>query len=106
MTIAADSSSSNPPSPDPPGDDPPASPWFVYMLRCDDDSLYTGVTTDLERRCGQHNKGSASRYTRSRLPVVLVYQEEQADRSAALKRELRIKALTRRQKESLIRPAE
>jgi len=80
--------------------------WFVYILRCDDGSLYTGITNDLERRLEQHNAGTASRYTRSRLPVELVYQEEQDNRSVATKRELEIKALTRQEKELLIRGAE
>ncbi len=80
----------------------PDKTWFVYILRCADDSLYTGITNDLERRCNQHNAGTASRYTRSRLPVEMVYQEEQDSRSDALKRELKIKALSRKQKESLI----
>jgi UV DNA damage endonuclease len=78
--------------------------WFVYLLRCADGSLYTGITNDLPRRVEQHNAGIASRYTRSRLPVVLVYQEAQASRSLALKRELAIKALSRQAKELLIRP--
>ena len=77
--------------------------WFVYMLRCADGSLYTGITNDVERRCQQHAAGTASRYTRGHLPTVLVYQETQADRSEASKRESAIKALTRQQKESLIR---
>lgn len=77
--------------------------WFVYLLRCADDSLYTGITNDVERRCQQHNAGTASRYTRSRLPVELVYRESQASRSLALKRELAIKRLTRQKKEALIR---
>ena len=76
--------------------------WYVYILRCADGSLYTGITTDLDRRCKQHNAGTASRYTRSRLPVELVYQEARDSQSEALKRELEIKALTRQQKESLI----
>ncbi len=76
----------------------PAEPWYVYMLRCRDGSLYTGITTDLNRRCAQHNRGVASRYTRIRLPTVLVYQENQPSRSLALKREAAIKALSRRQK--------
>jgi len=67
--------------------------WFDYIIRCADGSLYTGITTDLKRRCNQHNAGTASRYTRSRLPVRLVYHEIQATRSLALKRELAIKAL-------------
>ena len=77
--------------------------WFVYILRCADGSLYTGITNDLTRRLKQHAAGTASRYTRSRLPAVLVYQEAQGSRSLALKRELAIKALSRGSKESLIR---
>ena len=77
--------------------------WFVYILCCDDGSLYTGITNDLTRRGEQHNAGTASRYTRSRLPVLLVYQEAQGNRSVATKRELEIKALSRQEKESLIR---
>jgi UV DNA damage endonuclease len=79
--------------------------WFVYLLRCADGSLYAGITNDLPRRCEQHNAGTASRYTRSRLPVALVYQEPQGSRSLALKREAAIKALSRQEKESLIRLA-
>ncbi len=79
--------------------------WFVYILRCADGTLYTGITNDLIRRCEQHNAGTASRYTRSRLPVELVYQEAQGNRSVATKREIEIKALSRQQKESLIRAA-
>jgi len=81
------------------------APWFVYLLRCADGSLYTGITNDLPRRLEKHNAGTASRYTRSRLPVILVYQEALASRSLALKRELAIKALSRQAKELLIRSA-
>jgi predicted GIY-YIG superfamily endonuclease len=77
--------------------------WFVYILRCADRSLYTGVTKDVKRRCRQHNDGIASRYTRSRRPTKLVYQEVQPGGSSALKREAAIKALTRREKLVLIR---
>ena len=77
--------------------------WFLYLVRCADGSLYTGITNDVPRRCQQHNAGTASRYTRSRLPVELVYQESQASRSVALKRELAVKAMSREEKESLIR---
>ena len=79
-----------------------AERWFVYILRCADGSLYTGITNDLERRVEQHNAGTASRYTRSRLPVTLEYQEEAKTKGAALKRELAIKALSREAKEKLI----
>ena len=84
---------------------PPGIRWFVYLLRCADGSLYTGIAKDVDRRCQQHNAGTASRYTRSRLPVVAVYREAHASRSLALRREAAIKALSRRQKETLIRLA-
>ncbi|MGA2256630.1 MAG: UV DNA damage repair endonuclease UvsE [Thermoguttaceae bacterium] len=80
--------------------------WFVYLLRCVDGSLYTGITNDVPRRLKQHNAGTASRYTGSRLPAVLVYQEAQASHSHALKRELAIKGLSRQEKESMIRAAD
>jgi predicted GIY-YIG superfamily endonuclease len=79
--------------------------WFVYILRCADGTLYTGITKDLARRIQQHNAGTASRYTRSRRPVKLVYQEPQRSQSLALRREAAIKKLTRRQKLALIREA-
>lgn len=82
---------------------PSGEEWFVYMLRCADGSLYTGITKDLKRRCRQHNAGTASRYTRSRLPVNLVYQETRHNRSSALKREAEIKAMTRPGKLTLIK---
>ena len=80
----------------------PDRQWFVYLLRCADDSLYTGITIDVNRRCEQHNAGTASRYTRGRRPARLVYQETHPSRSLALKRELAIKALSRQEKKSLI----
>ena len=75
--------------------------YWVYMLRCRDGSLYTGSTTDVERRCALHNAGKGAKYTRSRLPVELIYQEPAADRSAALRREAAIKRMTHRQKWAL-----
>jgi predicted GIY-YIG superfamily endonuclease len=81
----------------------PDSLWIVYMLRCGDASLYTGISTDVIRRCKQHNAGTASRYTRSRRPVRLAYQEVHPNQSSALKREAAIKAMTRRQKLVIIR---
>jgi predicted GIY-YIG superfamily endonuclease len=82
---------------------PSGGQWFVYMVRCADGSLYTGIAKDVARRCQQHNNGTASRYTRSRLPVVLVYQEAQPDQSTALKREAAIKAMDRREKLAMAR---
>lgn len=78
--------------------------WFLYLLECRDGTLYTGVTTDLARRFRQHQQGKASRYTRSRLPVVLVYQEPCRDRSTALRRELAVKKLDRVAKLGLVTP--
>jgi predicted GIY-YIG superfamily endonuclease len=76
--------------------------WFVYMVRCADGSLYTGITKDVARRCQQHNTGTASRYTRSRRPVKLVCQEDHPSQSSALKREAAIKTMTRREKLTMI----
>ncbi|HET6837469.1 MAG TPA: GIY-YIG nuclease family protein [Gemmatimonadales bacterium] len=75
--------------------------WIVYLARCRDGSLYTGITTDPERRLKQHNQGLGGAYTRSRLPVTLVYHELAESRSHALRRERAIKALTRAAKEAL-----
>jgi putative endonuclease len=74
---------------------------YVYLLRCADESLYCGWTTDVERRVAAHSAGTASRYTRSRLPVELAAVIEVADRSAALKEEARIKRLPRSEKLAL-----
>ncbi len=77
--------------------------WFVYIARCGDGSLYTGVTTDPDRRESVHNTGRGGAYTRSRRPVRLVYREPAVDRSAALRREAAIKRLDRQQKETIVR---
>ncbi|MDD5085106.1 MAG: GIY-YIG nuclease family protein [Candidatus Omnitrophica bacterium] len=76
--------------------------WCVYILKCHDKSLYTGVTNDLEERFKKHNSGKGARYTRSRLPVILVYRESCRTKSKALVREARIKTLTRKEKLALI----
>ena len=81
---------------------PSFSLWFVYIVRCGDHSLYTGVTTDVPRRVRQHNAGTASRYTRTRLPVELTYWEKAGSHGAALQREVAIKRLSRSAKEQLI----
>lgn len=77
--------------------------YYVYILCCGDGTLYTGYTDDPERRVKVHNAGKGAKYTRSRLPVELVYQEECEDKSTALRRERAIKALTRDQKIKLIK---
>jgi putative endonuclease len=75
---------------------------YCYILECADGTYYTGWTADPERRLAQHNKGTASRYTRSRLPVKLVYLEAQTDRRTAMKREIAIKKMGRRGRKKLI----
>lgn len=76
--------------------------WKVYILRCGDGSLYTGITKDISARLEQHRSGKGAKYTRGRGPLELVYSEECPDHSAALRRELQIKALPRAEKEKLI----
>ena len=76
--------------------------YQVYILRCGDGTLYTGITNDLPRRLAVHSSGRGAKYTRGRLPVELVWHEEQPDKSAALRRELQIKALSRAEKLRLI----
>ena len=76
---------------------------FVYILRCADNTLYTGWTNDLKKRLATHNAGRGARYTRVRRPVKLVYWEPVVDRAAALKRELQIKRLSRAKKDILVR---
>ena len=80
--------------------------WTVYILRCGDGTLYTGCTNDLPRRVACHQSGRGAKYTRSRLPVSLAYQEAAEDKSAALRRERAIKGLTRQQKLALIQRKE
>jgi putative endonuclease len=76
--------------------------YYVYLLRCGDGSLYTGYTDDVERRLAVHQSGKGAKYTRSRLPVELVYSEELPDKSAALRREAAIKKLPREKKLALM----
>ena len=76
--------------------------WFVYILKCKDNSFYTGITNDLQRRLKMHNEGKASRYTRSRRPVEILYHEACAGRGQALIRECKIKSFSRKKKEKLV----
>lgn len=76
--------------------------WYIYILRCQDATFYTGVTKDLERRLKMHNSGKASRYTRIRRPVVMIYHEQAKGRAKALVRECAIKAMSRQAKERLV----
>jgi putative endonuclease len=79
-----------------------ARSWWVYILRCGDGSLYTGIALDVQARLAQHQAGTGARYTRGRGPVELVHQEPLASRSAALRRELALKRLPRTAKLALI----
>lgn len=79
------------------------SDWTVYMLRCADDSLYTGIAKDVTARLDTHNAGKGAKYTRARLPVRLVWSESAEDRSAATKREIALKKLDRRKKLALVK---
>lgn len=76
--------------------------WFVYILKCRDNSLYTGITNNLERRVNNHNKGVGAKYTKSRLPVELIYKEPYKTKNESLKREIEIKQLSRLEKLNLI----
>lgn len=76
--------------------------WFLYILRCRDGSLYTGITTDVQARLEAHRAGKGAKYTRGRAPLELVYLENCGDHSAALKRELAVKSLSRTEKMELI----
>jgi putative endonuclease len=77
--------------------------WWVYLVRCNDNSLYAGVTTDLERRIKEHNTSKlGAKYTRARRPVSLAYQESAKNKSLACKREYQIRKLSKIKKESLV----
>lgn len=76
--------------------------WYLYILRCKDGTLYTGITTDVDKRLEAHRSGKGAKYTRGRAPLELVYQETCGAHSDALKRELEIKKLSRQEKQLLI----
>ena len=77
--------------------------YFIYIVKCKDETYYTGYTTNIEKRIKAHNEGKGAKYTRGRLPVKLVYWEQYEEKTQALKREYAIKQLTRKQKQQLIR---
>lgn len=79
--------------------------WYLYILKCRDGTLYTGITKDLERRLRMHNDGKGARFTRARRPVALLFQESFQNRTQALVRECEIKELTRKKKEALLATA-
>lgn len=76
--------------------------WYLYILRCGDDTLYTGITTDIDRRLEAHSQGRGAKYTRGRGPLEIVYREVCGSHSQALRRELEIKALSRQEKLALL----
>ena len=76
--------------------------WLCYVLRCADETLYCGITNDLDKRIAAHNAGEGAKYTRGRAPVTLLYCETCADKSTALKREMKIKSLPRTKKLALV----
>lgn len=78
------------------------SHWFVYIVRCSDGTLYTGISTDVTKRVRSHNAGKGAKYTRSRLPVTCVWHETASSESVARKREAALKRLTRAQKQALV----
>jgi predicted GIY-YIG superfamily endonuclease len=78
------------------------SNWYLYILRCGDGTLYTGITNDVEKRLEAHRMGKGAKYTRGRGPLMLVHQECCGSHSDALKREAAVKRLTRQQKDALI----
>ena len=77
-------------------------PYYLYILRCGDSTLYTGIAADVDKRLALHQSGTGAKYTRGRGPLTVVYREECADKSAALRRELEVKALPREKKLALI----
>jgi putative endonuclease len=77
--------------------------WYVYILRCIDGSYYTGITNNLEQRIAEHNSGKGARYTRTRRPLTLIYQEKYSDKATASKREIVVKDMSRGRKEELTR---
>tara|TARA_Y100000385_G_C12849093_1_gene532230 strand:- start:143 stop:388 length:246 start_codon:yes stop_codon:yes gene_type:complete len=79
------------------------SAWTLYILKCNDDSYYTGITNNIEKRIADHEAGKGAKYTRGRGPFEIVYQEKCLDRSSASKREFEVKKLSRSEKENLLK---
>tara|TARA_Y100000590_G_C15440756_1_gene908792 strand:+ start:617 stop:856 length:240 start_codon:yes stop_codon:yes gene_type:complete len=76
--------------------------WYVYILKCNDNSLYTGITNNLNKRVATHNSGKGAKYTKTRTPVSLIYKESFETKAESLKREIEIKKLNRKEKLALI----
>lgn len=84
--------------------EPPSRTWFCYLLACADGTIYTGITNDLARREAMHNRGTASKYTRTRRPVRIIWSEPHPDRAAASRREARVRHLSAAGKRALAAP--
>ena len=79
----------------------PKTKWYLYLVRCADDTIYTGISIDVEARIDKHNSGRGAKYTQARLPVRLIYSESQPNRISAMKREIEVKKWGRKRKENL-----
>ncbi len=77
--------------------------WHLYLVRCADDTIYTGISIDVEARVTKHNSGRGAKYTSTRLPVRLIYSESKPDRISAMKREVQVKRWSRKMKEDLVK---
>ncbi len=77
--------------------------WHLYLVRCADDTIYTGISIDVSARVTKHNSGRGAKYTQTRLPVRLIYSESQPDRISAMKREIQVKRWNRKMKEKLVK---
>ena len=75
--------------------------WYLYLVRCADDTIYTGISSDVQARIDKHNSGRGAKYTQARLPVRLIYSESQPNRISAMKREVEVKKWGKRRKENL-----
>lgn len=84
----------------------PQTSWYVYILQCNDNSFYTGITNNLSQRLDEHNSGKGARYTRFKRPVKLIYKKRYPDKSSATRREIEIKGMSRVKKEALIKGSE
>ena len=79
----------------------PKTKWHLYLVRCADDTIYTGISSDVQSRIDKHNSGRGAKYTQARLPVRLIYSESQPNRISAMKREIEVKKWGRKRKENL-----
>jgi len=79
-----------------------SEPWFIYIAKCSDNTLYIGISNDVAKRINKHNSGKGAQYTKGRTPIKLLYQEEHLNKSEARKREIQLKGWSRKKKERLM----